>query len=67
LKSELMAQTVAVLPVSTVLMHLGRRWINEEVVKGSGAVNLRKSNPDAMHKGHDLWNASLKQVSERKP
>ena len=41
--------------------------ITEEVVKGPGAVNLRKSDPDAMHKGHDLWNAVLKQVSERKP
>jgi hypothetical protein len=41
--------------------------INEEVVKGSGAIDLRKSDPDAMHKGHDVWNASLKQVSERKP
>jgi hypothetical protein len=41
--------------------------INEEVVKGPGAINLRKSDPDAMHKGHDLWNAVLKQVSEQKP
>ena len=40
--------------------------INEEVVKGTGAINLRKSDPDAMHKGHDLWNAALKQVSERR-
>jgi len=41
--------------------------MNEEVVKGAAAVNLRKSNPDAMHKGHDLWNAVLKEVSEHKP
>ncbi|WP_283808057.1 MULTISPECIES: hypothetical protein [Bradyrhizobium] len=40
--------------------------INEEAVKGSGAIDVRKSDPDAMHKVHDVWNASLKQVSERK-
>ena len=41
--------------------------MNEEVVKGSAAIDLRKSDPDAMHKGHDLWNAVLKDVSEHKP
>lgn len=41
--------------------------MNEEVVKGAAAIDLRKSDPDAMHKGHDLWNAVLKDVSEHKP
>jgi hypothetical protein len=41
--------------------------MNEEVVKGPAAIDLRKSDPDAMHRGHDLWNAVLKDVSERKP
>jgi len=42
------------------------RVVNEEVVKGPGAMALRRSDPDAMHKGHDLWNEVLKQVSERR-
>ena len=36
----------------------------EEVVKGQGAIDLRKSDPAAMHKGHDVWNETLKAAAE---
>jgi hypothetical protein len=39
--------------------------ITEEVGKGPAAVALRASDPDAMHRGHDLWLTSLKSLSER--
>jgi hypothetical protein len=39
--------------------------ITEEVVKGPGAIALRNSDIDAMHKGHDLWLETLKGVSEK--
>ena len=42
----------------------GCHVVTEEVVKGPAAIALRKSDPNAMHKGHDLWLASLKKVSE---
>ena len=42
----------------------GCQVVTEEVAIGAGAIALRKSDPDAMHKGHDLWLRSLKQVSE---
>ena len=32
----------------------------EEAAKGPVAVSLRDPDPDGMHKGHDLWNSSLK-------
>ncbi len=44
----------------------GCHVITEEVVKGKAAIALRESDPDAMHKGHDLWLATLKKVSEKK-
>ena len=31
---------------------------------GQGAVEFRKKDPNAMHRGHDLWLSVLKQVSE---
>jgi hypothetical protein len=43
----------------------GCRVVTEEVVKGPGAVEFRKKDPQAMHKGHDLWLSALKQVSEK--
>jgi uncharacterized protein YndB with AHSA1/START domain len=42
----------------------GCHVVTEEVVKGPGAVELRKTHPQAMHKGHDLWLRNLKQRSE---
>jgi hypothetical protein len=41
--------------------------VTEEVVRGSGAVEFRKKDPQAMHRGHghDLWLSALKQVSEK--
>jgi hypothetical protein len=42
----------------------GCRIVTEEVVKGPGAVEFRKKQPDAMHEGHDLWLSTLKQRSE---
>jgi hypothetical protein len=44
----------------------GCRVVTEEVVKGKAAIALRESDPNAMHKGHDLWLAMLKHVSEAK-
>jgi hypothetical protein len=43
----------------------GCRVVTEEVARGPAAVQLREKDPDAMHRGHDLWLASLKQVSEK--
>jgi len=43
----------------------GCQVVTEEVVKGPMAVAMRKSDPDAMHKGHDLWLGTLKKVSEK--
>ena len=42
----------------------GCHVVTEEVVKGPGAVELRKNRPQAMHEGHDLWLSNLKQRSE---
>ena len=44
--------------------HEGCDVVTEEVVKGPGAVELRKNRPRAMHDGHDLWLNALKQRSE---
>jgi hypothetical protein len=43
----------------------GCKVVMEEVVKGPGAVALYQSDPGAMHRGHDLWNNTLKKVSEQ--
>ncbi len=43
----------------------GCHVITEEVAKGPAAIALRKSDPDAMHKGHELWLNGLKQISEK--
>jgi uncharacterized protein YndB with AHSA1/START domain len=42
------------------------RVIMEECVNGEGAKTLRKKDPAAMHRGHDLWNNTLKKLSEGK-
>jgi hypothetical protein len=42
----------------------GCHIVTEEVVKGPGAVEFRKKQPNAMHEGHDLWLSTLKQRSE---
>src|ERR1700754_5029127 len=42
----------------------GTLVITEESVKGPGAVALRKSDVGAIHRGHDLWDRSLKKLSE---
>ncbi len=41
----------------------GCHVVTEEVVKGPGAVELRKKEPEAMHNAHDLWLSNLKQRS----
>jgi hypothetical protein len=43
----------------------GCHIVTEEVVKGSGAVDFRKKQPNAMHEGHDLWLSTLKRRSEQ--
>lgn len=42
----------------------GCQVVTEEAAKGPGAIAIRKADPDAMHKGHGLWLASLKRLSE---
>jgi hypothetical protein len=40
--------------------------IMEECVYGDGAKKLRRTDPAVMHRGHDLWNNTLKKISEKK-
>src|SRR5258705_549322 len=40
--------------------------ITEEVGRGAGAAAFREADEGAMHRGHDLWLATLKWVSESK-
>jgi hypothetical protein len=42
----------------------GCHVVTEEVAKGPSAVELHKTNPRAIHEGHDLWLRNLKQRSE---
>jgi uncharacterized protein YndB with AHSA1/START domain len=42
----------------------GCHVVTEELVKGPGAVELRKKQPEAMHEAHNLWLSTLKQRSE---
>ncbi len=42
----------------------GCRVVMEEVGKGPTAIAMHRDQPDAMHEGHDLWNESLKRLSE---
>ena len=42
----------------------GCQVVTEEVAKGPGAIAIRQPDPAAMHKGHDLWLARLKALSE---
>jgi hypothetical protein len=43
----------------------GCQVVMEEVVEGAGAVAWHRSDPEAMHKGHDLWLSTLKTLSEK--
>jgi hypothetical protein len=43
----------------------GCRVVTEEVVRGPGAVEFHKKDPSAMHRGHDLWLESLRQILEK--
>ncbi|MBB5327816.1 MBL fold metallo-hydrolase [Tunturiibacter gelidoferens] len=43
----------------------GCRVVTEEVVTGSGAIEFRKTDPGAMHRGHDLWLSSLQNALSR--
>ncbi|HEX4219493.1 MAG TPA: hypothetical protein VHZ02_14035 [Acidimicrobiales bacterium] len=38
--------------------------VMEEIGMGQGAQHLAQTNPGHMHRGHDLWNISLKFVCE---
>ena len=40
--------------------------VTDEVGKGKDAVHLRETDEGLMHRGHDLWLATLKWVSEGK-
>jgi uncharacterized protein YndB with AHSA1/START domain len=44
----------------------GCRVTTDEVGKGESAAHLRETGEGAMHRGHDLWLATLKWVSEGK-
>jgi uncharacterized protein YndB with AHSA1/START domain len=41
--------------------------VTEEVALGRGAQMLAQTNPGHMHRGHDLWNISLKFLCESPP
>jgi len=43
----------------------GCRVVTEEAGNGPVATYLRKTDESAMHRGHDLWLASLKGISEK--
>jgi hypothetical protein len=40
--------------------------VTDEVGKGKDAAHLRETDESLMHRGHDLWLATLKWVSEGK-
>jgi Polyketide cyclase / dehydrase and lipid transport len=42
----------------------GCRVVTDEVGKGESAIHFRQTDESAMHRGHDLWLATLKWVSE---
>jgi uncharacterized protein YndB with AHSA1/START domain len=42
----------------------GCRIVTDEVGKGESAIQFRQTDESAMHRGHDLWLATLKWVSE---
>jgi hypothetical protein len=44
----------------------GCRVVTDEVGKGESAAHFREVDEGAMHRGHDLWLATLKWVSESK-
>jgi len=41
--------------------------VTDEVGNGRDAANLRQSDEGLMHRGHDLWLATLRWVAESKP
>lgn len=43
----------------------GCRVVTEEAANGPGAAEMARTDPDRMHKGHDLWNTRLKLLSEQ--
>jgi hypothetical protein len=43
----------------------GCHVVTEEVAKGPAAIALRESDPNTMHRGHDLWLSTLKVLSEK--
>ncbi len=45
----------------------GCRVVTDEAGKGESAVHLRNADEGAMHRGHDLWLATLKWISESPP
>jgi hypothetical protein len=44
----------------------GCRVVTDEAGKGESAAHFRETDEGAMHRGHDLWLATLKWVSESK-
>ena len=45
----------------------GTYIVMEEIGLGSAAKQLAQANPGHMHRGHDLWNISLKFLCETRP
>jgi hypothetical protein len=43
----------------------GCHIVTEENVEGPGAIQCREQQPNAMHEGHQLWPAALKDRSEK--
>ena len=42
----------------------GCQVVTEKVANGPAAVALRRADPDALYRGHDLWLSTLKMVAE---
>jgi len=45
----------------------GCQVVTDEVGNGRDAANLRQTDEDLLHRGHDLWLATLRWVAENKP
>jgi uncharacterized protein YndB with AHSA1/START domain len=43
----------------------GCQVVTEEVAKGPGAVTFRESDPNALHRSHEVWLTGLKLISEK--
>lgn len=59
-----MARRVIGIERETLLRPIRNLVVTDEVGMGRDAAHLRQRNESLMHRGHDLWLATLKRVSE---